>query len=69
MGIIIGEFVQEETTCKSNIDDFIEEDAVNEGVLINDQTPEVIKKLGENIKKLFKKTIESICDFFNHLVY
>lgn len=48
MGIIIGEFIQEETSCQN---DMAEESIITEGVLKNEM-PNDIKKLGENIKKI-----------------
>lgn len=52
MGIIYGEFVQEVTSNTNNI---IEEEIITEGILINDKTPDAIKKLGEKIRHLFSK--------------
>ena len=48
MGIIIGEFIQEETEIRSDFDDMIEEEVVSESLIKND-APNDIKKLGENI--------------------
>ena len=58
MSIIIGEFIQEETSYKNNL---IEEDIVTEGFL-NNETPNDIKRLGENIKKLLEAHDEDIED-------
>ena len=58
MGIIIGEFVQEVTSYKDNI---IEEEVITEGML-NNETPNDIKRLGENLKKLLSANDEDIED-------
>lgn len=58
MGIIIGEFIQEETTCTNNNE---YEEVIIEGVL-NNAMPNDIKKLGENIKKLLDTKDEEIDD-------
>lgn len=58
MGIIIGEFIQEETSYKNNN---IEEDIITESFLDN-ETPNDVKRLGENLKKLLDSKDDAIDD-------